>query len=186
MNTVKFYNHQIPSLSGYWLKDIWTWDKVTLEQKHDFIQSLFPLWTPGVAKAYLLTPQAVNAFKSDPKLLQNVLHSLIIMLNFYGLQITPDGTDVQRITPSYQVIDGITVGLYATHNYRRIARMLQFLRIIGQEYLAQLLFLGICRDLRADLKLRQLVNASGSLKVWMNIMGLPTVGYDPDQMKKYG
>lgn len=59
MEIVKFYKHQIPSLSGEWLKDIWKWDNVTLEKKHDYIQNLFPLFTPGAAEAYLLTPQAV-------------------------------------------------------------------------------------------------------------------------------
>lgn len=100
------------------------------------------------------------------------------MLNFYGLQINSNGTDTTRITPINQVVNGVTVGLYATHNYRRIARMLQFLRLIGQYYLAQLLFLGICRDLRADPVLRKTVNELGSLKVWMNNMGLPTHNYD--------
>jgi hypothetical protein len=185
METVKFYKHQIPTMSGYWLKDIWEWDKVTLEKKHDYIQSLFPSSTPGMAKAYLLTPQAVQAFKTDPKLQRNVLQSLIVMLNFYGLQITIDGTDTVRIAPIKQVVNRVTVGLYATHNYLRIARMLKFLRLIGQDYLAQLLFLGICRDLRADPVLRKTVNSLGSLKVWMNTMGLPTHNYDFNQMKSY-
>ena len=167
MNTVKFYKHQIPSLSGYWLKDIWSWNKVTLEKQHDFIQSLFPLMSPGVHKAYLLTPQAVAAFRKDPELQHNVLHSIRLMLNFYGLQITPDGTKIQRITPIKQVI---TIGLYSPHNYRRISRILKFLRIIGQEYLAHLVYESILQDLRTDPILRQLVNSTDSLKVWMNIM----------------
>lgn len=183
MDTVKFYKHQIPSLSGYWLQDIWKWNKVTLEQKHDFIQSLFPLPTPGMAKAHLLTPQAIKAFRTDPELQENILRSLIVMLNFYGLKINDSGNDIVRITPTKQVVNGVTVGLYATHNYLRIARMLKFLRLIGQDYLAQLLFLGICHDLRADPKLRKKVNVQGSLKIWMDIMGIPTKNYDFDKMK---
>ncbi len=106
------------------------------------------------------------------------------MLNFYGLQITPDGTDIIRIAPIKQTINGITVGLYSTHNFLRITRMLQFLRIIGQDYLAQLLFLGICHDLGNDLVLRMMVNKSGSLKIWMKVMGFPINGYDLAKMQK--
>lgn len=69
-----------PVSSSLWLK--------ALEDRHDYIQLLFPLRTPGVnPHAPLLTSLDAYAMRSQPRVLHRVWSAVEMMLWFYGFEL---------------------------------------------------------------------------------------------------
>jgi hypothetical protein len=124
-----FYRGNATDSEGRYITDIWAWDDEDLEDVHDYIQWLFPLFTPSEFNpdAPKLTRSDVAVFRSDTDLRDRVLRSLDVMLRFYGL--SREGNTVTR-GPDFDTasINWLNRG---NHNYRRLARILSFLTHIG-------------------------------------------------------
>ena len=164
---IQFYKGNIKSISGYFFDDILKFSDLQLETKHDFIQSLFPLFEKGMADSYLLNKKAIKIFKENKKLKIKVLSSLLLMINFYGYEFiykekTP--IDIKRIKPIKRILNNTIIGLYSSNNYLRITRIIKFLKLIDLDYYALLFMIGICKDLKSDKKFYK--KAKNSIKFW--------------------
>jgi hypothetical protein len=138
-----FYQGQSADSEGRMLENIWSWDYQELEYTHDYIQWLFPLKEKSRfnRNAPILNEQVIEAFRTSEKLRANLIKSLNVMLQFYGLQCHQlNETDIE-ITKSeeYQArkLDWIEQG---NHNYLRLTRILTSLKLLGLENYAQALF----------------------------------------------
>ncbi len=133
---VPFYLGEQRDSQGRMIQEIWSWDLEELECIHDYIQWLFPLPERSAFNpdAPLVDDEVIQAFKGDPRLRQNLLRSLTVMLQFYGLErqenaagkvvITQPGNYPNRQREWVQPFD---------HNYLRITRILKCLMVIGLE-----------------------------------------------------
>lgn len=124
-----FYRGGTPDMRGRTLEEILDWDDGTLEDAHDYIQTLFPLPEPGVAAAPLLDDEVIAAFRADPALRANLRRSLERMLRFYGFR--PTGEAVVRGEDFEPRADGWLV--IGDHNFLRITRILRSCTLLGLE-----------------------------------------------------
>ena len=169
-NLIKFYTNLYPANNkkDYYFRDIvGKWDDYKLEVKHDFIQWLFPDNTGGVnPKAPKLTKRDVEEFRKNPVLRSNVVKATLRMLLFYGFTIK--GSTVEQVLPLNRRSLGRTIGLFSTHNYKRITRILDFLVHIKMEYLSALFFLAMCQAIKSNHILLSKVVKNRSMKKWMS------------------
>lgn len=124
-----FYHGTAEGPAGRRIQDVWAYGARDLERRHDFIQWLFPLregsrYNPD---APMLSPADEAAFRDDPALRQRLLHSLDLMLAFYGLR-----RDGECVVPA----DPDSIGQAAwlrpcDHNHLRLSRIVQSLALLG-------------------------------------------------------
>lgn len=155
---------------NYNINTILEWDDYKLEKEHDWIQWVFPLPVKSKynPKAPLLNYFDINVFKTDKILVKIVETAFLRILNFYGFTIDPKTMLPKQYKPLYRKKNGRVIGLYSTHNYLRITRILKFLNLIGMKYLSMLFFLAMCLALKSDPKLHKKVVDSGALIYWIN------------------
>src|SRR5947207_9705729 len=89
---IDFYRGQTTDTEGRFLKDIWAWSDDDLEEVHDFIQWLFPLPEPSRFNpdAPLLSPDDIQAFRTDELLQAKLRKSFERILTFLGLAETSE------------------------------------------------------------------------------------------------
>lgn len=124
-----FYRGEGRDHRGRLLSHIHQYSLEALERHHDYIQWLFPLPEPSGANpdAPLLSPEDIAAFQADDSLRKMLLRSLLLMLQFYGLELV--GTKVVRsATFDERSRVWLTPG---NHNFLRISRMLRSLSLLG-------------------------------------------------------
>lgn len=107
------------------INTIWKYNYTQLEERHDYIQWLFPLadasdYNPN---APVLTLRDLEIITEHPAIRERLLRSLELMLDFYGFSLdwktkTVSQTDPKAWPPTY-------------HNYLRITRILKSLTICG-------------------------------------------------------
>lgn len=141
-----FYKGQLVADAPDTLHMMWQYDDVTLEEKHDYIQWMFPLnelsgFNP---KAPLLSDDEIQEFRKNPQLLCNVLHSAAFFMGFLRRNLKT------WIKPS-------------NHNHLRITRMLKFLSLVGldSEAKARLDELRLITDRHPD------IDFSTPMKFWI-------------------
>eukprot|EP00756_Hemistasia_phaeocysticola_P036306 Hpha_TRINITY_DN16635_c0_g1::TRINITY_DN16635_c0_g1_i1::g.180132::m.180132 len=103
-----------------------------LEQKHHFMQWLFPKATNGVsgACAPTLTTRAAKALSLDPSCSARVMNAYRMILDFWGLELLDEETGaVQRAPHCAERFRNIVVH---EHNYLRITRVLVSLGMGGR------------------------------------------------------
>jgi DNA topoisomerase-1 len=172
-NYISFYMGETPSFSGYMFNDILSWGKIKLEQKHDYIQSLFPLKTKSsVVDAPVLTDNELEKFKTDNNLRYKIYKSYMKMMWFYGYDVNIIIPSITRVSPIDDSINGITVGLFRPHNFNRISRMLQFLRMSNFSLLAYLLVFGLCEDISSNSQFKDLVLYHKSIQKWIKSLNI--------------
>ncbi|HJZ56005.1 MAG TPA: opioid growth factor receptor-related protein [Gemmataceae bacterium] len=127
----EFYALRAPDYRGRWLKDMWAWDLDTLEDRHDYIQVMFPNAQPSGVNPHapLLDRATIDAFLADEALRANLARSHDLMLRFYGLEYDPAANEVRR-RPDFaeRAANWLTPH---NHNYLRITRILTCLRDLG-------------------------------------------------------
>lgn len=143
-SVIDFYLN-VPTPDGFSLENVWNFSTKELENRHNYIQYLFPTYEKGVnPRAPILTKQEVLTIKNSPELKVRILNSFMIMLNFYGLEYD---SKAKRIVTSPRFDERAKEWMTPNnHNYRRITRILTSLTILGLEYFA-LLFLLIMINL---------------------------------------
>lgn len=150
---VPFYLGEEPDSEGRRIQEMWAWDFEELECAHDYIQWLFPLaekshFNPN---APVVDEGVIQAFQADLRLKQNLLESLSVMLNFYGLAIARDESGKVAIEKSedYPNRKQEWVNLL-DHNYLRITRILKCLMIFGLEDEAKAFYKCLSQLYRED------------------------------------
>jgi DNA topoisomerase I len=171
---IAFYLNQRPNHSGYMFNEIMSWSKLKLEQKHDFIQALFPLPTKSkyVPDVPVLTESALKEFQNNDIVRLNVIKAYLKMMNFFGYEVNVSNRTIKRVEELDLKIQGVKVGLMNLHNYLRITRMLTFLRIANFSILGWLFVLGLCRDLKEDEEFRIRAEGMNSITTWLTALGL--------------
>src|SRR5690242_1933999 len=89
---ITFYQNQSPDHADRFPRDIHAFSHDQLESHHDFIQWLFPLETPSPVNPFAPThnTKTLHAFRTSSEIQTNLLRSLDLMLDFYGLERQPD------------------------------------------------------------------------------------------------
>ena len=165
---IQFYQNKIKAndKEGYYIKDILKWSDYKLEIEHDFIQWLFPDKTGGVTRTPKLTNNDIEIFKTDQKIRRKVIRATARMLLFYGFIFVKNG--VKQVKKLDRKENGIYVGLYSEHNYKRISRMMFFLNRIDMRLASSLMMLAMCFSMQKDRVLQYKISNSGSLKHWFS------------------
>lgn len=184
---IKFYinKYNANDKKNYSFNDIVKkWDDYKLETKHDFIQWLFPDETGGVnPKAPNLTNNDIEIFKTNSTIRSNVVSASLRMLLFYGFVL--DNKDiVKQIKPLNRRDKGRTIGLFSTHNYKRLTRIMKFLNIINMEFVSSVFYLALCRAMRSNRTFLKKVLENKSLKIWMSTQNLLRSYVDDYDIKK--
>ncbi|KAF5360298.1 hypothetical protein D9758_009164 [Tetrapyrgos nigripes] len=115
----------------------WQGDYDVLEYKHGYIQWLFPIREYGMNyQSQPLQPHELNSMKSDPKIIQRLLESYKLMLDFYGMQLVNEETgELDRPSPPRTYAPRYKNLVRSTHNNLRISRILKCLSEFGLERL---------------------------------------------------
>lgn len=131
---IAFYRGESTDHKGRSLEDIWGLSHFWLEHTHDYIQWLFPIPEAGRFNSFapLLGEAERAAFAADETLRSNQLHSLDVMLAFFGLR---------RQGLKIEPIHGLNMSEHiwlkrGGHNHLRISRIIRSLHFCHQPELA--------------------------------------------------
>ena len=131
---IPFYLGEQPDSKGRKIQAIWEWAFDQLEQTHDYIQWLFPIAEKSAFNldSPLVNDSVIQAFQTDPKLRENLLRSLNVMLQFYGLECHQAQAKEIIVTKSKDYSTRKREWMYPlNHNYLRITRILKCLTLFG-------------------------------------------------------
>ncbi|KAG8850246.1 hypothetical protein FRB96_000478 [Tulasnella sp. 330] len=116
------------------LHDQWQGEYSILEQKHGFIQWIFPIREHGVNQyAHPLQPHEIIAMRVDGRIQERLYTSYKLMLNFYGMRL--DDEETGRLSRSSDHTERYANLVRSPHNYLRITRILKSLSELGLEHL---------------------------------------------------
>jgi hypothetical protein len=131
VDLVAFYRGEAADYQGRTLHDIWSWDDRRLEDRHDYIQVLFPLPEESRfnARAPLLDDATLARFRTDDVIRANLLQSFRMMLRFYGFRLDEKtGAVVEAENFAERAGQWLWPG---NHNHLRITRILRCLTLCG-------------------------------------------------------
>ncbi|MFN6462749.1 MAG: opioid growth factor receptor-related protein [Nostoc sp. DedVER02] len=150
---VPFYLGEQRDSEDRTIQEIWTWDFEELECTHNYIQWLFPLPERSAfnSNAPIVNKEVIQAFKKNPRLRENLLRSLTVILKFYGLERheSNDGKIVISQSKDYPNRKREWVHIF-NHNYLRITRILKCLMTFGLENEAQAFYECLRQIYRED------------------------------------
>jgi len=157
------------NLLGYNITNIFKWNNEQLSKNDDYINLLFPTFPDASDDPIFLDKNTVAVFKNDQKLRDQVIQAALLMFDYYGYSIVTDGPDleIKRMKPINE-----TTLLTEPKEYKRIDRILRFLRIVDQRNLDFLLFLGLCRDIKNNSEFKKSVIKHYSFLSWMMAIGI--------------
>jgi hypothetical protein len=138
---VRFYRGEEPDHAGRRIGGIQAYSGEELDDKHDFIQWLFPLPEPSPVNpdAPVLDEETIAEFQSRPELRAALLKSLCMMIAFYGFEL--------RELPALSVERGAGFARCAAnwlrpgnHNHLRLRRILRSTHLLGLKAESEALF----------------------------------------------
>ena len=150
-----FYNGTGTDHQGRTLSQIVQKSDRWLEETHDYIQWLFPLYVRSQFNpdTPLLTDEVRAAF-TDPEnpnqavIQQNFGSAIYRMLVFYGYSFSPGSTDVSPTGEWRDKADNwLTEG---NHNFMRMSRMLRSMMLLGWQQLARSFYECLLAAARAN------------------------------------
>ena len=135
---VDFYLGTAPDDHGRTFDAILAHDDEWLEYTHNFIQWLFPLTSISGANptAPTLDAAQIVEFRSNPTLQKQLLRAFDRMLDFYGLDRTPNSISK---APNWAQRKSLWF-THPSHNHLRITRILKCLSTLGMEPEARMLY----------------------------------------------
>ncbi|KAF9568797.1 hypothetical protein CPC08DRAFT_355306 [Agrocybe pediades] len=115
----------------------WLGDYGKLESKHGYIQWLFPIREYGMNyESQPLQRHEIQAMKADPTIIERVIASYKLMLDFYGMRLVSAETGlVDRVLPPRNYAVRYQNLVRSSHNNLRISRILKCLSEMGLERL---------------------------------------------------
>eukprot|EP01083_Nonionella_stella_P050633 134623_1 len=134
---IDFFENKIPSRpQGAYIDVIhseWFGRHTLLERNHSYIQWLFPIREDGLNfSAQKLLPHEIDHLKSHPELLERLIKSYKLMLDFYGMTLVDRETG--RISRADNFRARYAHLSHSFHNYLRITRILKCLGELGFEH----------------------------------------------------
>ncbi|OBZ68903.1 Opioid growth factor receptor-like protein 1 [Grifola frondosa] len=138
-NNLRFYSNRLRCRPDNLLIDDlhrqWFDDYAKLEYKHGFIQWLFPLQEEGMNyQAQALQRHEIKAMKGNPEIIERVIRSYRMMLEFYGMRLESKETGLLARS-SRDSASRYRNLIRSSHNYLRISRILKSLSELGLERL---------------------------------------------------
>jgi len=136
MNFIAFFEGTERDDQGRLLAHILSWSDYQLEPRHNYVQRLFPLRLASEhdPSAPLLVETARLHLKNSITCQDGIERAVERMMRFWGFESTYFGArDFQFEVPSFKP-QWIQAG---NHNYKRITRMLTFLRSVESEYIIE-------------------------------------------------
>jgi hypothetical protein len=130
-----------PDDRGRTFHDILAFSFDELEDVHDYIQWLFPLYARSEVNpsAPVLDRVSVAALRRDPALRRQLRRAFEMMLRFYGLEMTVKGNAV-RVARSDEFRERQAIWLNrGNHNFLRLTRILRCLSILHAAALSRAL-----------------------------------------------
>ncbi|KAF9019215.1 hypothetical protein BDZ89DRAFT_1044061 [Hymenopellis radicata] len=148
------------------LHDKWQGDFGTLEYKHGFIQWLFPIQEFGMNyESQPLQRHELEAMKSSPEVIERILTSYKLMLDFYGMRLEDEQTGrLARVLPPAISRQG------STHNNLRISRILKCLSEMGLERLNAGFLLHVLNEQSEHDELSSRMLVSSMDRWWANCL----------------
>lgn len=140
---VQFYSNEIvcepDEVFIDFIHDNWFGSYQSLEEKHGYIQWLFPIREQGMnSMQQPLQIHEALTMKEDDQIKIRVVKSYRLMLNFYGYNLVDETTGELKQNENHD--ERITNMIQKPHNYRRVTRILKCLGEVGFEHLK----LGFC------------------------------------------
>ncbi|EQC45404.1 opioid growth factor receptor-related protein [Bacteriovorax sp. Seq25_V] len=131
---LEFYTNRKSNPDGLFLKDIWNFSDWELENRHQYIQWLFPLEMKSNHNdtSLVVSADEVREALSSRDFQENLFHSLQLMEDFWGFKVKHKYHPESSPTMKKDYIAKNWVTLY-NHNYIRITRVLHSLKIFGLE-----------------------------------------------------
>ncbi|TFL01788.1 opioid growth factor receptor conserved region-domain-containing protein [Pterulicium gracile] len=119
------------------IHDDWVGEYQLLEQRHGYIQWLFPIQEHGMNyQSQPLQKHELQAMKADPQILARLIKSYQLMLDFYGMKLVDKDTGLlscslppRDFEPRYRNF------MSRSHNNLRISRIMKCLSEFGLERL---------------------------------------------------
>ncbi len=135
---ITFYSGSGKDSSGRTIESIWQFDYDRLESVHDYIQWLFPSskrsnfnWS-----APILDFETIQFFNASADLKDRLRKSLLLMLDFYGLEFDATASSANTIQKAAHYSERKNIwqskqlGL-PNHNLLRLTRILEALQVLG-------------------------------------------------------
>ncbi|KIY45642.1 hypothetical protein FISHEDRAFT_49021 [Fistulina hepatica ATCC 64428] len=117
------------------LHERWKGDYDVLENKHGFIQWIFPIQEFGMNYwSQPLQKHEIERMKASPEIVKRVITSYELMLDFYGMRLVSAETgQVDRSLPPRYYKSQYENLTWSSHNNLRISRILKCLSELGLE-----------------------------------------------------
>ncbi len=136
-DNLKFYRGEIRCRpDGLFIDELharWRGAYNTLEERHGFIQWLFPIREAGVnSSSQVLQNHEIAAMRQDPAVVKRLLTSFDVMLDFYGFQVK-ESSSVVEVSKTDDWAARFTNLVQNPHNNLRITRMLKCMGEMGLE-----------------------------------------------------
>ena len=137
---INFFQNEISNIDGLKYEDILKYNDEQLEDKHDYIQYLFPLPIKSKfnPKAPVIGQIFIDEAINNIKIRKNIIKAFLRMIDFYGFNY---------IVKPFDLVDRGEEKHWLTknnHNYLRITRILKFLMLVKMEVLAYTFFEHLC------------------------------------------
>ena len=138
---IDFFQNKITNIDGLKYDDILSYDNKKLEDKHNYIQYLFPLPVRSRynSNAPIIDQIFINEAINNLEIRKNIIKSFLRMLTFYGFNYT--------VKP-FNIIDKEEDKQWLSkhnHNYLRITRILKFLMLVKMDLLAYKFVEQLCK-----------------------------------------
>ena len=138
-----FYRGEGTDHRGRRLADIQAFGWQELEDAHDYVQWMFPLFERSRFQPHapVLDEATAQRFRDDPRARQELRSSLGTMLEFYGLALSREHDDLRpRVVRGPEFERRSAVWLTPmNHNFLRLTRILSSLCVLGEAELARAL-----------------------------------------------
>lgn len=144
---VDFYRGKGKDTEGRTLKQGWLLFEIPgqAEMCHDVVQWFYPLTEPSDFNpdAPLLTEDDIRIFKTNATIRTNLLHSVRLMLHFWGMAVNTDNPEATiRFTQHFLDKEKGWDAIFGSfnHNHLRMTRILLCLTLVGQQKLAKAIY----------------------------------------------
>ena len=160
-----YYSKKGTDQSNRTIEDVWSFTNTKLEKVHDYIQWLFPTTVMSEHNEYapVLTREDIRKFKNCISYRKNMLKSLDLMLNFYGLVRLPlNGKVLIQTSTNFKTRSKVWL-TEDNHNFLRLSRIIRSLSELGMKANAEALYHCLKDKIYPDYKK---VIKSSSLRYW--------------------
>ena len=111
-----------------YLRDMWCMSDRDKERKHDYIQWMLPTNQKSEfnRRAPVLSKNDIETLKADELVMKNMRKSVSVFLEFLGFRLADNDTVCLGNDFEYKVSNWLRP---RNHNYKRITRLLRFLKL---------------------------------------------------------